>query len=400
MDFKLCYYLLLVIKIIAKYLIGIWFESNDSVYIVFRNIYLWLLKQPSTSVKKILEMCASGVFGSTLVTGLVYYVEYKVQNKIYICKFLDLQRDYVNKLNEITCVFTLGQKESSSAILAYYEYAENCWKQSEYFEYSKMINSDSELIIFEYSKYSLINSDSELSEQEKTEKLEDYKSNYLFYKHDKAEKYKDFVWIHMDEEKKSRIEKMGDKKRYLAQELENLLKSADIEIFSAFNDYEDTYFLDISEIKHLANEIQFMGFSKKLKSNIIQNVVDKDEHNRLKIMLILFPYTDIRDKEYQFCRNRIEITKGVLALQRLYFSEADEGKIQSQAVIDYLEEEKMIKEKILNEKYEEVTFREPKRCVEITVGEGKFTDTFIKKVYKQGWDYNTFFNVDLKELGY
>lgn len=265
MDFKLCYYLLLVIKIIVKYLIGIWVESNDSVNIVFKNIYLWLLKQPSTSVKKILEMCASGVFGSTVVTGLVYYVEYKVQNKICICKFLNLQRDYVNKLNEITCVFTLGQKESSSAILAYYEYAENCWKQSEYFEYSKMLNSGSEL-----------------SELEKIEKLEKYKNNYLLYEHDKAEKYKDFVWTHMDEEKKSRIEKMGDKKRYLDQEIENLLKSADIEIFSAFNDYEATYFLDISEIKHLANEIQFMGFRKKLKSNIIQNVVDKDENNRLK----------------------------------------------------------------------------------------------------------------------
>ena len=145
MNFKLCYCLLLVIKVIAKCLIGILFECNDSVYIVFKNIYLWLLKQPSTSVKKILEMCASGVFGSTLVTGLVYYVEYKVQNKICICKLLDLQRDYANKLNEITCVFALGQKESSSAILAYYEYAENCWKQSEYFEYSKMVNSASEL---------------------------------------------------------------------------------------------------------------------------------------------------------------------------------------------------------------------------------------------------------------
>lgn len=46
----------------------------------------------------------------------------------------------------------------------------------------------------------------------------------------------------MDEEKKSKIEKMGDKKRYLARELANLLKSADIGIFSAFNDYEDAYF--------------------------------------------------------------------------------------------------------------------------------------------------------------
>lgn len=360
MNFKLCYCLLLVIKVIAKCLIGILFECNDSVYIVFKNIYLWLLKQPSTSVKKILEMCASGVFGSTLVTGLVYYVEYKVQNKICICKLLDLQRDYANKLNEITCVFALGQKESSSAILAYYEYAENCWKQSEYFEYSKMVNSASEL-----------------SEQEKAEKLEKYKNDFLIYEHDKAEKYKDFVWNHMDEEKKSKIEKMGDKKRYLARELANLLKSADIGIFSAFNDYEDAYFFDISEIKHLANEIQFMGFRKKMKSNIIQNVVDKDENNRSKIMLKLYPYTGIRNKEYQFCRNRTEITKKVLVLQRLFFSETDEGKIQSQAVIDYLEEEKMIKEKILNEKYDEVTFREPNRCVGITAGEGKFTDTFL-----------------------
>lgn len=383
MNFKLCYCLLLVIKAIAKCLIGILFECNDSVYIVFKNIYLWLLKQPSTSVKKILEMCASGVFGSTLVTGLVYYVEYKVQNKICICKLLDLQRDYANKLNEITCVFALGQKESSSAILAYYEYAENCWKQSEYFEYSKMVNSASEL-----------------SEQEKAEKLEKYKNDFLIYEHDKAEKYKDFVWNHMDEEKKSKIEKMGDKKRYLARELANLLKSADIGIFSAFNDYEAAYFFDISEIKHLANEIQFMGFRKKMKSNIIQNVVDKDENNRSKIMLKLYPYTGIRNKEYQFCRNRTEITKKVLVLQRLFFSETDEGKIQSQAVIDYLEEEKMIKEKILNEKYDEVTFREPNRCVGITAGEGKFTDTFIKKAYKQGWDYNTFRNVDLKKMGY
>lgn len=76
---------------------------------------------------------------------------------------MDLQRDYANKLNEITCVFALGQKESSSAILAYYEYAENCWKQSEYFEYSKMVNSASEL-----------------SEQEKAEKLEKYKNDFLF----------------------------------------------------------------------------------------------------------------------------------------------------------------------------------------------------------------------------
>ena len=56
--------------------------------------------------------------------------------------------------------------------------------------------------------------------------------------------------------------------------------------------------------------------------------------------------------------------------------------------------------KDLNEKYDEVTFREPNRCVGITAGEGKFTDTFIKKTYKQGWDYNTFRNVDLKKMGY
>lgn len=346
---------------------------NCSAYIWCRSGYLWLLQQPSILAKNILEMCASGIFGSTLVTGIIYFVEYTVQNRINIHKLLDMQRNYVRKFNEITFISGFGNEVDDIARLAYIEYANNCFKLYEYRENANCIKN----------KY--------MSKKEKEEKLAE---KYPKFEHKKASEYKEFVWKQLSEKRKNSIEQNGYKKVYLENEFEGLVKNTNLEIMSAFYDYQDIYNLDISEIRNLVDEIQFIGPGKNKKTELVGEIIKKNGDYVEIIndkLLSLFPVLDV--EEY----NRELLLSNIETIQYTFFNQ---DCTESKVVEFYLNWKESVKREILHEKKEKDIFEVPRNSFKIEGGEAKFKTRFIKKVKEQDWDYKRCINLDLKELEY
>lgn len=96
-----------------------------------RDIYAWLLNQPGSVEIKCIEMISSGVFGSTIVTLMVYYVEYKIQLKDAIHELINIQKKHVEQLNNLTYVSAFIDDENDIKRKTYLEYSENSLKLEE-----------------------------------------------------------------------------------------------------------------------------------------------------------------------------------------------------------------------------------------------------------------------------
>ena len=82
-NFHVCY---MILRSIA-HIINVMMEKSNMTdsYLFYkgRDIYAWLLNQPGSVETKCIEMISSGVFGSTIVILMVYYVEYKIQLRTF-----------------------------------------------------------------------------------------------------------------------------------------------------------------------------------------------------------------------------------------------------------------------------------------------------------------------------
>ena len=103
-NFYVCY---IILRSIA-HIINVMMEKNNMIdcflFHKSRDVYIWLLYQPGNVEIKCIEMISSGVFGSAIVTLMVYYVEYKIQLKDAIHALINLQKKHVEQLNNLTYV--------------------------------------------------------------------------------------------------------------------------------------------------------------------------------------------------------------------------------------------------------------------------------------------------------
>ncbi len=76
------------------------FLKNGALYQIATGIYAYLLNMPGPGGTKIIEMVASGIFGSAIVTGLIYVVEYRVQLRENINSLI-IREIYLKDITEI-----------------------------------------------------------------------------------------------------------------------------------------------------------------------------------------------------------------------------------------------------------------------------------------------------------
>lgn len=118
-----------------------------------RDIYAWLLNQPGSVEIKCIEMISSGVFGSTIVTLMVYYVEYKIQLKDAIHELINIQKKHVEQLNNLTYVSAFIDDENDIKRKTYLEYSENSLKLRGKERLEKQLNGRKNLSKAEKGKF-------------------------------------------------------------------------------------------------------------------------------------------------------------------------------------------------------------------------------------------------------
>lgn len=104
-------------------------------------------------------MISSGVFGSTIVTLMVYYVEYKIQLKDVIHELINIQKKHVEQLNNLTYVSAFIDDENDIKRKTYLEYSENSLKLRGKERLEKQLNGRKNLSKAEKKK--ILNSNSQ-----------------------------------------------------------------------------------------------------------------------------------------------------------------------------------------------------------------------------------------------
>lgn len=376
-DFFISYKILKVFKYMIKVCFLILNSDNNIIYVWSKNIYLWLLNQPTYAVTKTLEMVSSGVFGSALVTGIIYYTEYKIQNKINIRELVKLQKAYIERVNELTFVSSFISDTDNIARKAYLEYAENSWKLREHEHYKQRINSRKGM-----------------SRRDKEKQIQ---KHIPVFKHEAAEVYKKWVWDNMDEKEKEEILLDEYKEQYLFDAFETLVAKTDLEIIAAFYDYREISEIDVSEIQELVEEIQFIGFKKKEKKRIIDNAIRMDKKYIQLISNSVVSNFEIEDLYDYFRGNRRQLLEKIEYLQKFFFEE----KMQrTKPANKYEEWIKQIGQKIFHDGCDQVQFKSPQNFFEVFGSGYALSPVFLKKARIQGWDYNKYLCPDLKILKY
>ncbi|WP_317298160.1 hypothetical protein [Clostridium fessum] len=153
-----------------------------------RDIYAWLLNQPGSVEIKCIEMISSGVFGSMIVTLMVYYVEYKIQLKDAIHELINIQKKHVEQLNNLTYVSAFIDDENDIKRKTYLEYSENSLKLRGKERLEKQLNERKNLI--KAKKRKILNSNSQRLFQ---------------FQHKYDKKYRELVWTSIPKEKKKSL---------------------------------------------------------------------------------------------------------------------------------------------------------------------------------------------------
>ena len=189
LNFHCVNYVLNMIADILKELV-----TNDNLYSILSCGYIWLKKLNGETGKEIVGTVASGVFGSIVVTGIIYIVEYRIQLREYINNLIISQKEHIRTVNALTHVSSFIDDPYDMKRNAYMEYIGN---SSKLYRKEKFIKR--------------IESKKSLSDNKKREIIERNQSLFSF-KHQSDNVYKEWIWNTASEEKRNRILKGCEEK--------------------------------------------------------------------------------------------------------------------------------------------------------------------------------------------
>lgn len=376
-NFDVCY---IILNTIAHGFNNLFLKVNmtqSKFYYIAKCIYTWLLKQPGEVIIECLKMISSGIFGSAIVTLLVYYVEYKIQLKDAIYNLIKIQKKHVKQLNDITYISAFIDDENDIKRNAYLEYAQNSLKLR-----SQEISEQR------------FNQNKNLSQKIKKEAIE-RNCHGFEYNHEYVEKYKEWVWKQVPEDKKALIE-TGYKNQYLYDEIGKLFFGTDFELVAAFYDYREILEKDISDIEKMTNEIYFLIFQKQ-KKQLIEEALELDKKYIRLIQSVLGSCFEIKDFYDYFKGNRDTVLGNIEILQRKFFENNLESTLAAKEFEDWYTK---VKKDILGEPPHIVSFEKPKNKFEIYGMGYALLPEFLRKARIQDWDYNKYTHFDLCKMGY
>lgn len=381
-DFLICYEILQFIKFLIKGVLLLFHLKGTVFYNVCKDFYCWLLTQPSSNVfTKMVEMIASGVFGSALVTAIIYFVEYRMQNKSNILELVEIQKKHIRRINELAYISAFADDQNDVKRNAYLEYAENYWKLSSFEEHEQRIKT----------RRGMSNKDKRKEIQRRTP----------VYQFEHAQKYKEWYWNNINEAEKKEIIAEGYKEQFLKGALQDLFAQTDLELAAAFYDYREIAEIDLTRIQYLVDEICFMGLKrKKCKENklIINKAIRLDRHYEHLITTALSSAFEIEDFPKYFRGNRKQLLSDIEALQVFFF---ERDLKMSNAAKNYHKWEKEVKEIILNQDAsEETVFSEPQNAFEAFGCGYALSPSFLKKARTQNWDYHKYVLPDFSKMKY
>lgn len=382
-NFYACY---MILRSIA-HIINVMMEKSNMTdsYLFYkgRDIYTWLLHQPGSVEIKCIEMISSGVFGSTIVTLMVYYVEYKIQLKDAIHELINIQKKHVEQLNNLTYVSAFIDDENDIKRKTYLEYSENSLKLRGKERLEKQLNGRKNL-----------------SKAEKKKILNSNSQRLFQFQHKYDKKYRELVWTSIPEEKKEIFMEEVDKNAYLYNAMEELFFRTDFELIAAYFDYKDILEKDLFNIERLSEDIYFLSFtakSRKKKEKLVNEAICLDKRYVALIQVVLGDSFAIQDIYDYFCGNRKNLLHNIGELQGKFFSENLE---ETYAAREYKKWYVKIKKEILKEPPDLANFKKPKNTFEIYGSGYALSPDFLRKVKIQDWDYHKYARSDLNKMGY
>lgn len=381
-DFYGGYLILKILKYIFKAII-----KNRTLYQWAAGIYAWLLKMPGPGGTRIIEMAASGIFGSAIVTGLIYVVEYRVQLRESINKLIVLQRNHIKMMNDITYISAFLDDPDNVKREAYLEYAEN----------SSKLRGKEEL-------EDRLKKQRELSNKQRKEILERNSQRLFSFKHEADQKYKEWIWNRTSDEEKSRVLEYQGKETYLGDALRTLFYRTDFELIAAFYDYQEIYLKDIIEIEQLTDEIYFLNMKKKriMKDKIVRDGIVFDKRSNGLIKQNLEGFFECNDMKDSLRRSRKLLLGRIESLQEYFYGE---NLKEIEPIMFFDKWYSDIKQNVLKDNYEKMNFDKPKNKFMISSDGAEIPYEFSRKSRVQGWDYTMYIpfiqNEEyLKKMGY
>lgn len=382
-NFYACY---MILRSIA-HIINVMMEKSNMTdsYLFYkgRDIYAWLLNQPESVEIKCIEMISSGVFGSTIVTLMVYYVEYKIQLKDAIHELINIQKKHVEQLNNLTYVSAFIDDENDIKRKTYLEYSENSLKLRGKERLEKQLNGRKNL-----------------SKAEKKKILKSNSQRLFQFQHKYDKKYRELVWTSIPKEKKEIFMEEVDKNAYLYNAIEELFFQTDFELIAAYFDYKDILEKDLFNIEKLSEDIYFLSFtakSREKKEKLVNEAICLDKRYVALIQVVLGDSFAIQDIYDYFCGNRKNLLHNIEELQARFFSENLE---ETYAAREYKKWYVKIKKEILKESPDLANFKKPKNTFEIYGSGYALSPDFLRKVKIQDWDYHKYARSDLNKMGY
>ncbi len=382
-NFYACY---MILRSIA-HIINVMMEKSNMTdsYLFYkgRDIYAWLLNQPESVEIKCIEMISSGVFGSTIVTLMVYYVEYKIQLKDAIHELINIQKKHVEQLNNLTYVSAFIDDENDIKRKTYLEYSENSLRLRGKERLEKQLNGRKNL-----------------SKAEKKKILKSNSQRLFQFQHKYDKKYRELVWTSIPKEKKEIFMEEVDKNAYLYNAIEELFFQTDFELIAAYFDYKDILEKDLFNIEKLSEDIYFLSFtakSREKKEKLVNEAICLDKRYVALIQVVLGDSFAIQDIYDYFCGNRKNLLHNIEELQAKFFSENLE---ETYAAREYKKWYVKIKKEILKESPDLANFKKPKNTFEIYGSGYALSPDFLRKVKIQDWDYHKYARSDLNKMGY
>lgn len=382
-DFYVSYVILKTVSHAIKALMENLNMQDGKLFYMCKDIYGSLLQQPGNITLKCIEMISSGVFGSALVTLIVYYVEYKIQLKEAIYELLNIQRKHVRQLNSITYVSAFADDKNNIKRNAYIEYSENALKLRGKERIEQRLKNRKDL-----------------NKKRKKEILDSNSQRLFQFQHEYEKQYRDMVWSSISDESKINFIEDIEKEAYLYDSVESLFFRTDFEIISAFFDYKEIFEKDISDLEKLSEEIYFLCFTVKKqnkKDELIKEAIHLDKRYIEAIRLVLGDSFVIQDLYDYFCGNRESLLHKIEDLQRMFFMENFD---ETFATREYKKWYVRIKKEILKENPDAISFPKPKNTFEIDGSGYVLTPDFLRKVKIQNWDYHKYVHADLNKMEY
>lgn len=382
-DFYVCYMILKNVAHVINVLMKKANMSNSYWFFLGKDVYRFLIQQPGKIEIKCIEMVSSGVFGSALVTLIVYYVEYKIQLKDTIYELINSQRKHVKQLNSIAYVSTFTDDKNHIKRNAYIEYAENASKLRGKERIEQRLKDRKDL-----------------SEKEREEILNRNSQRLFLFQHEYEKEYRDMIWSSIPEERKKNFKEDIEKDAYLYDTVESLFFKTDFEIIAAFFDYKEVFEKDIFDIEKLSEEIYFLCLTAKnrnKKEDLIRKAIYLDKQYIEAIRWILGDSFVIQDLYDYFCGNRKILLHKIEELQRMFFVE---NLDETLAAKEYKKWYVRIKKEILKETPDQISFAKPKNTFEIYGSGYALTPDFLSKVKIQDWNYQKYAHTDLSKMEY